>query len=77
MYIEDRLFGCEKFSIDSEWCWEPVYEELRIIRGGSWEHTFQAPPGYIENLCSVANAGNAFPSARFNDIGFRLARNAT
>jgi sulfatase modifying factor 1 len=60
----------------NEWCWDPVHEELRSLRGGSWEHTFQAPPGYIENLCSVANAGNAFPSARFDDTGFRLARNA-
>ncbi|MBK8194291.1 MAG: SUMF1/EgtB/PvdO family nonheme iron enzyme [Lewinellaceae bacterium] len=64
-----------------EWCsdWKDTYPSsaqtnpvgpssgsYRVIRGGSWVNDPQ--------VCRVANRGNFKPDARFNFVGFRLAR---
>ncbi len=56
-----------------EWCWDHydpvVYGPYRIIRGGGWNDP--------EWSCRVGVRRKTSPSARFDDLGFRLARGAT
>lgn len=55
-----------------EWCWdlfdEDVYGPYRIIRGGGWNDPHWS--------CRAGVRRKTNPVARFDDLGFRLARNA-
>lgn len=55
-----------------EWCWdlydEDVYGPYRIIRGGGWNDPHWS--------CRAGVRRKTNPAARFDDLGFRLARNA-
>jgi formylglycine-generating enzyme len=54
-----------------EWCWDlfdpDVYGPYRVIRGGGW-----ADPAWS---CRAGVRRTTHPTARLDDLGFRLARN--
>jgi formylglycine-generating enzyme len=56
-----------------EWCWDvydaEVYQDYRVIKGGGWfdEHW----------SCRAGVRRRTMPTLRIDDLGFRLARNAS
>ncbi|GAA2166670.1 MULTISPECIES: formylglycine-generating enzyme family protein [Glycomyces] len=56
-----------------EWCWDvydaEVYKDYRVIKGGGWfdEHW----------SCRAGVRRRTMPTLRIDDLGFRLARNAS
>lgn len=54
-----------------EWCWDPydeaVYGPYRVIKGGGWSDPHWS--------CRAGVRRKTHPGARFDDLGFRLARN--